>query len=352
MIFLSPLRATAQTNDPSKLADAFSDIDTAISVFTEFSHVSGNEDLGPFIDIPDVQSAEFAAFLEGRTDKITARARLSAVAANPDNFSDLDARLLELAWDEYIGGSLSLRFGKTFVSWDPGFVTQPVGFFQDSPDFADITDFESRLEGVWLASLNYGWTQSDISLVVAETPNDDRLDGSADVQVAARYSREINDVSVAGIVRSTDQGRVGLGSTLSTSVGSAVIAQGSIFYDSNATRSAVGATATGKSGISLSGELSYDELNADNVEFIASTPPRFFGDLRASYGRGDWAASIGLRHGFEEAGGLVTTAMTYNASDTVAIRLEAGLFFGNDDTQFGRTPVSDFVGMSLLKVVK
>ena len=323
------------------------------AVFVKLQAARGNETLLPQIAVADTVTAEAAGIVNLRGDQTVVRGRFTMLAplSPDDEAAEFDAQLLEAAWDGAISQRFDVRIGKTFLGWDPGFATQPNGFFQGDPDFADLTDFENRLEGVWLASLTWVGDSADVTVALGEVADDPRLSDRPDIQFVVRGAADIGPATVALILRTTDTGRTGLGLTGSATLSRSVTAQLSSFYDETAWRAAIGGTYLHRSGLSVSLELSHDELNPDTVPFIAVTAPRTFADVRL--GRttqsGDW--SLGVRKSLEDDSALVTGAYSYQVNRHATLRFEAGAFVGGTDAHYGRAPVREFVGVSLFAAI-
>ncbi len=320
--------------------------------FFKAQKAKANSAFDGIIDIPDDSTFETALILNVSKDNAVLRTRFTSLTPqNSDDRSDvLDASVLEAALDVYPTDRVDIRLGKTFLSWDPGFSTQPNGFFQGHPDFADITDFENRLEGVFLLSMTYATELLDIGIVVAEAPDDPRLGADQpDSQAAVRLVGDIAQTTFALILRGTDTENSGLGITASTTLTANATGQLSVFSDKLATRAAIGGSVFLKTGITIAVELSYDELNETQEEssFIALTPPRKFWDTRISRNDFDLNWSISLRHSFEDDSYLLAAALATTLDQNIQLRFEAGGYSEPDTGALGRIPIESFSSLSL-----
>ncbi|MEL7452488.1 MAG: hypothetical protein AAGJ50_03840 [Pseudomonadota bacterium] len=325
--------------------------DISGAVFTDVTRSTGNEVFEPIVTIPDTTTVEVAGIVNISRGNFLARSRLTALApVEPTGEQvDFDFDLLEAAWDGFIGEQIDIRIGKTFLGWDPGFATQPNGFFQAEPNFADLTDFERRLEGVLLASVTYSADLFDVSVVVGEVPTDTRLEDQGDVQVAVRVVKDFDDTTLAAIARTTDEDELGFGFTGTTGIGDSIIAQASVFGDRNGLRAAVGGSWQHSSGVGVSVEFTHDQLNPDTVPFIADTQPRNFADVRISRIGDRFGWSAGVRKTLDDDSALLTAAIDTDVLGFATLRLEGGLFVGSDQSSFGRFPVDSFIGLSMLR---
>jgi len=323
------------------------------ALFFKAQYAKGNKLFKESIGIPDTATFETAVILNARKDDVVLRTRLTSMTPiRPDGQSiRFDASLLEAAWDLYPTDQIDIRLGKTFLNWDPGLATQPNGFFQGQPDFADIADFEHRLEGVLLASVTYAADLFDITFVAGEVADDPRLGfDQPGRQAAVRVVRDFEMVTLAVISRITDTDDIGFGMTASATFSDDVTGQLSVFSSKLATRAVVGGSVFVKEGVIVAIELSYDGLNATDTPFITLTSPRTFVDVRVGRMDFDLGWSVSLRHSLEDESYLLTGAFVNSLTQRIQLRFEAGKFSNRDTGLFGRAPIENFASVSLRAV--
>ncbi len=182
---------------------------------------------------PDIVG-ELAVGAGGAISGLTWRMRAEATAArfsevSPGPGADLTTRwmrtsrvhLQELAHTFPLHDDWSLLIGKRVLSWDPAYSATPLGFFQKSPDLADITDLFERAEGVPLAALSWFGKRADVTLVYGN----DHGRG----QVAANATWTGRGGSYSLILQKPEDAPAGAGLTASAILGRTLTGHMSVF---------------------------------------------------------------------------------------------------------------------------
>ncbi len=185
-----------------------------------------------FLRVPSVQN-EWVAVIEGRESwpellsglSIHGRARLSRRDIQHHQTKD-EAKLQELSIDYAYRPDWLLSVGKTQLHWDNSSSSQPLGFFQQQLDVADLKDNKSLSTGVPLIALTHILPSgSNATLVYAIASNHDQ----SPEQWAFKWGWELGDWSPSLIVQKPAGQDAGWGGQVSWALSDYQILYGSIF---------------------------------------------------------------------------------------------------------------------------
>lgn len=208
-------------------------LNTDLLYIGDRSHVrAGAWNPDNFLRVPSTQD-EWVIVIEGQESwsevhsglSVHGRARLSRRDI-PHQKSTDEAKLQELSIDYAYRPDWLLSIGKTQLHWDNSSSSQPLGFFQQQLDVADLKDNKSLSTGVPLLALTHILPSgSNATLVYAIASNNEQ----SPEQWAFKWGWELGDWSPSLIVQKPAGQQAGWGGQVSWALSDYQILYGSIF---------------------------------------------------------------------------------------------------------------------------
>jgi hypothetical protein len=281
----------------------------------------------------------------------TARIRTRASIAHD---ATADRARLELLEGSYLWHyrDYTINMGKTILNWDTGLSFQPVGFFQNERDLADLGDFEGRAQGIPLIAVTRALQSFDVTAAFS-----DRLEGPEnDVrrsrrQGAIRLAADIGPLTTGWIVHAAEDRPLGGALTVSATVTERLVIHGSAYADERSFRSIAGwsiiAPWPGTIIVEWARERGSDAEGPTSQPLANGTRlRRDVAFIQASAEMGRLSLSAGTQFDIAEASASATTTIIWRTSPRLEIRGLALRFFGSDRTQV-TSSISDLLRLTL-----
>ena len=357
-------------------------------------------------------SSEFALFVEGKLEGFEWRVRAQVAGRTEDFPGKPGVRINSLSYRHKLTDRLQVSVGKQQRVWGSGLSYQPIGFFRTETDLRDPTDSEGRAEGLPLVEATWLGDLLTTEVVYSDdlaSVGDRRLR-----QWAVRTGAQIGKIDASVLARGRRGAPAGLGASANWA-SNAWVAYGDAFYgplergrldadrplsivagvehpsgtlpkEERARRvnAVVGLTFTPSAPWALSAEWQHrgngltahrwrglvDTVTAAAERLRTSDAGAAYRDIllylpllsggaarrdyvfgRVAFSKSLFSAALNGTVGVADGSAIITATSSYALSPLLTVSLAATRFMGNDREEFGLSPVSQIVSVSLRRSV-